>query len=218
MTEFKVGDEVRVMFTKTQLLEENCYSGIYGLNDKAKILKIKPDLCAATLEKDIGVALNIKLSSLELVKIKDVTTIKAGDTVKVIKFRNYYNGIYNYGTKGKVASVINGYLRIEGESEYCMPVSCVELVEPAVQYKNPPKNPPNKHLYEEWLKGADIQFRNLSRLDIYWSRSFDYPITSTFNEYRIDPACIIKPEYNKARKNELLEIIQVAKDELQSME
>jgi len=97
-----------------------------------------------------------------------------------------------------------------------------KLVIKEVKYKRPPRNHPNDDLYEEWLKGADIQCRNSLGVDSDWCRSSNYPNTYPFNEYRIDPNCII-PEISprqleidklKLQAQELLSQV----DKLQSMD
>ena len=98
-----------------------------------------------------------------------------------------------------------------------------KLVIKEVRYKNPPRNHPNDDLYEEWLKGADIQCQSIHCFDQnVWLTDEDFPQRTDGYIYRIDPNCII-PEISprqleidklKLQAQELLSQV----DKLQSME
>ena len=140
---------------------------------------------------------------------------KVGDTVE--RINTDYGGI-GIGDTGVVRGVhvcgisLIGYKTIYDTSNF-------KLVIKEVKYKSPPRNHPNSNLYDEWLKGADIQFRDLSG---DWLPSYNYPRTTPLTEYRIDPDCII-PEISprqleidklKLQAQELLAQV----DKLQSMD
>ena len=71
------------------------------------------------------------------------------------------------------------------------------------------------YVINEWKKGAVIQAKS-SCGD--WFNVKNCPSMSIRFTYRVDPKCIIKTPCNKSRTKELLDAIQLAKNELEAME
>ena len=147
-----------------------------------------------------------------------MSKFKVGDIVRVISpIGLSYKGRYRAGDICEVleTSSIDVVLKGDTEHEGCYVSNrFLELIESPVQYKDKPPTHPDIYVIDEWKKGAKIQARSTQSAE--WYAITNCP-SMYQKEYRVDPECIVQPVCNKARTKELLDAIQSAKDELQSM-
>jgi len=219
MSKFKIGDKVRVVS-----FIANGYRGKYKEGDMCEVLKTSFEDVLLKGDTEHG-GCHVSNRFLELV-VPNSITIKVGDMVKVIRSKDHmyntysYEGIHNYGSTGKVASIDSTSVVLEGDDYYCLPLSCVELVEPPVQYKDKPPTHPDIYVIDEWKLGASIQ--RLGTFKDLWYNISGCPEMNVDYRYRVDPDCII-PEISprqleidklKLQAQELLAQV----DKLQSMD
>ena len=121
MTDFKVGDEVRVIEVTSHLYDKHGYTGNFGKNDVAIIAKVHSS-DAILGDEDQSDSNWIPLTALEhTLRTIEKTDFKLGDTVRVTasleKMKYYgYSGNLTEGDLGVITHTSYSYVSLNNES------------------------------------------------------------------------------------------------------